>query len=83
MGLICVGASDGNPECDIPEAFLSYIGHLVSPPDCSWGVLAKEGIQMLRVLSISGIYYPAFMRFYHNAGSRSSRRQAEMHLIRS
>ena len=39
------------PGAIFQEAFLSYIGLGITPPDCSWGVICKEGIQYLR-------YYP-------------------------
>ena len=48
------------PNAIFQEAFLSYIGLGISPPDCSWGVLAKEGIQMLRVYPYQ-VFVPAFM----------------------
>ena len=41
----------GIPGAIFQEAFLSYIGLGIVPPDCSWGVICKEGIQFLR-------YYP-------------------------
>ena len=43
------------------NAFLSYIGLGIAPPECSWGILAKEGAKMLRIypheLFYSGIFY--------------------------
>ena len=47
MGLIITSVTMAIPNAIFQEAFLSYIGLGISPPDCSWGVLAKEGIQML------------------------------------
>ena len=37
------------PGAIFQEAFLSYIGLGIAPPNCSWGLLAKDGIKMLRV----------------------------------
>ncbi|NLB09967.1 MAG: ABC transporter permease, partial [Clostridiaceae bacterium] len=41
------------------EAFLSYIGLGISPPDASWGVLAKEGTALMQVAPHL-LYVPAF-----------------------
>lgn len=47
------------PGAIFQEAFLSFIGLGISPPNCSWGVLAKEGIQLLRVAPHE-LFIPAF-----------------------
>ena len=41
------------------EAFLSYIGLGISPPQASWGVLAKEGTRMMTAAPHM-LYVPAF-----------------------
>ena len=40
------------------EAFLSYIGLGIQPPESSWGVLAKEGVEQFQV-SVHLVAYPA------------------------
>ena len=47
------------PGAIFQEAFLSYIGLGITPPDCSWGVIAKEGIAMMRVAPHQ-VIVPAF-----------------------
>ena len=47
------------PGAIFQEAFLSYIGLGITPPDCSWGVSAKEGIAMMRVAPHE-VIVPAF-----------------------
>ena len=49
MGLLVTNLCMAIPGAIFQEAFLSYIGLGIAPPKCSWGILAKEGIQMLRV----------------------------------
>lgn len=49
LGLIITNLTMAIPNAIFLEAFLSYIGLGIAPPNCSWGILAKEGIQMLRV----------------------------------
>lgn len=49
MGLIITNLTMAIPNAIFLEAFLSFIGLGIAPPNCSWGLLAKEGIQMLRV----------------------------------
>lgn len=51
MGMLITNLCMAIPGAIFQEAFLSYIGLGITPPDCSWGVLCKEGIQFLR-------YYP-------------------------
>ena len=41
------------------EAFLSYIGLGIAPPDCSWGILAKESIAVLQMYPFQ-VVIPAF-----------------------
>lgn len=59
MGLLVTNLCLAIPNAIFQEAFLSYIGLGISPPNCSWGVLAKEGIKMLRVAPHE-ILIPAF-----------------------
>lgn len=49
MGYFITSLTMAIPGAIFQEAFLSYIGLGISPPDCSWGVIAKEGIAMMRV----------------------------------
>ena len=51
MGMLVTNLCMAIPGAIFQEAFLSYIGLGIVPPDCSWGVICKEGIQFLR-------YYP-------------------------
>lgn len=59
MGLLVTNLCMAIPNAIFQEAFLSYIGLGIAPPNCSWGVLAKEGIKMLRVAPHE-ILIPAF-----------------------
>ncbi|MDO5344210.1 MAG: ABC transporter permease [Lachnospiraceae bacterium] len=59
MGLLVTNLCLAIPNAIFQEAFLSYIGLGISPPNCSWGVLAKEGIKMLRVAPHE-VLIPAF-----------------------
>ena len=47
------------PNAIFREAFLSYIGLGIAPPECSWGILAKEGAKMLRIYPHE-LFIPAF-----------------------
>ena len=49
MGMLVTNLCMAIPGAIFQEAFLSYIGLGIAPPNCSWGVLAKEGIQYLRI----------------------------------
>ncbi len=49
MGLLITNLCMAIPGAIFQEAFLSYIGLGISPPNCSWGILAKEGIKYLKV----------------------------------
>jgi oligopeptide transport system permease protein len=49
MGLLITNLCLAIPGAIFQEAFLSYIGLGIAPPNCSWGLLAKDGIKMLRV----------------------------------
>ena len=51
LGMLVTNLCMAIPGAIFQEAFLSYIGLGITPPDCSWGVICKEGIQYLR-------YYP-------------------------
>ena len=49
LGMLVTNLCMAIPGAIFQEAFLSYIGLGIAPPNCSWGVLAKEGIQYLRI----------------------------------
>ena len=49
MGMLVTNLCMAIPGAIFQEAFLSYIGLGIAPPNCSWGILAKEGIQYLRL----------------------------------
>lgn len=59
MGLLITNLAMSIPGAIFMEAFLSYIGLGIAPPNASWGVLAKEGTQMLRVVPHQ-LFIPAF-----------------------
>ena len=59
MGLMVTNLCMAIPGAIFQEAFLSYIGLGITPPNCSWGILAKEGIKMLRVAPHE-VLIPAF-----------------------
>ncbi len=59
MGLLITQLAMAIPSAIFQEAFLSYIGLGISPPQASWGVLAKEGTRMLKVAPHM-LYVPAF-----------------------
>lgn len=59
MGLLITNLAMAIPSAIFQEAFLSYIGLGISPPQASWGVLAKEGTKMLKVAPHL-LYVPAF-----------------------
>jgi oligopeptide transport system permease protein len=48
LGLLITNLTLAIPNAIFQEAFLSYIGIGIAPPDASWGVLAKEGVRYLR-----------------------------------
>ncbi len=49
MGMIITNLTMAIPSAIFAEAFLSFIGLGMAPPNSSWGILAKEGIKYLRV----------------------------------
>lgn len=49
MGLIITNLTMAIPSAIFSEAFLSFIGLGMAPPNSSWGILAKEGIKYLRI----------------------------------
>ncbi len=49
MGMMVTNLCMAIPNAIFQEAFLSYIGLGIAPPNCSWGILAKEGIQYMRI----------------------------------
>ncbi|MEY8409724.1 ABC transporter permease [Lachnospiraceae bacterium 62-26] len=59
LGLIITNLMMAVPGAIFREAFLSYIGLGIAPPECSWGILAKEGAKMLRVYPYQ-LFIPAF-----------------------
>lgn len=59
MGLIITNLTMAVPRAIFNEAFLSYIGLGIAPPECSWGILAKSGIKMLRIYPYQ-LFIPSF-----------------------
>lgn len=59
MGLIITNLTMSVPRAIFSEAFLSYIGLGIAPPDSSWGVLAKAGVKMMRIFPYQ-LIIPAF-----------------------
>lgn len=59
IGLLITNLTMSIPRAIFSEAFLSYIGLGIAPPECSWGVLAKSGVKMLRIHPYQ-LYIPAF-----------------------
>ena len=59
MGLLITNLTMAIPSAIFQEAFLSYIGLGISPPEASWGILAKEGTRMLKAAPHM-LYVPAF-----------------------
>ena len=60
MGLLITNLTMAIPSAIFQEAFLSYIGLGISPPQASWGVLAKEGTRMMTAAPHM-LYVPAFI----------------------
>lgn len=59
MGLIITNITMAIPGAIFTEAFLSYIGIGIQPPNASWGQMAKDGAQMLRIYPWQ-MFLPAF-----------------------
>lgn len=59
MGLIITNLTMAVPRAIFSEAFLSYIGLGIAPPGCSWGVLAKSGVKLMRIHPYQ-LFIPAF-----------------------
>jgi oligopeptide transport system permease protein len=59
MGLIITNLTMAVPMAIFAEAFLSYIGLGIAPPGCSWGVLAKAGVKLMRIHPYQ-LFIPAF-----------------------
>lgn len=59
MGLIITNLTMAVPRAIFNEAFLSYIGLGIAPPECSWGILAKSGAKLLRIYPYQ-LFIPAF-----------------------
>lgn len=55
IGIIIVAITFDIPGYIFSEAFLSYIGLGIQPPDTSWGALASGSTAELHVLSISAV----------------------------
>jgi oligopeptide transport system permease protein len=49
MGLIITSMTMAIPYYIFSEAFLSYIGLGIRPPESSWGILAREGVEQFQV----------------------------------
>lgn len=59
LGMLVTNLCMAIPGAIFQEAFLSYIGLGITPPNCSWGVICKEGIQYLRYYPHQ-VFIPAF-----------------------
>ena len=59
LGMLITNLCMAIPGAIFQEAFLSYVGLGVTPPNCSWGVICKEGIAYLRN-SPHQVLIPAF-----------------------
>ncbi|WP_330389477.1 ABC transporter permease [Geosporobacter ferrireducens] len=59
VGLMITTLTMAVPGYIFSEAFLSYIGLGIQPPDCSWGSLAKIGAQSFRLYPYQ-LFIPAF-----------------------
>ncbi len=59
LGLLITNLTMAVPNAIFKEAFLSFIGLGVVPPASSWGILAKEGIAVLRLHPYQ-LFFPAF-----------------------
>lgn len=58
VGAIIVSLSMSIPDAIFTEAFLSFIGLGVSAPMASWGVLASDGVNTIRVFPFQ-LFFPA------------------------
>lgn len=59
MGLIITNITMAIPGAIFTEAFLSYIGIGIQPPNASWGQMAKDGAQLMRIYPWQ-MFLPAF-----------------------
>lgn len=59
MGLIITNLTMAIPGAIFQEAFLSYIGIGIQPPNASWGQLAREGAQVFKIYPWE-MFLPAF-----------------------
>lgn len=59
LGMLVTNLCMAIPGAIFQEAFLSYIGLGITPPNCSWGIICKEGIQYLRYYPHQ-VFIPAF-----------------------
>jgi len=59
MGLVITNTMMAIPNAIFTEAFLSFIGLGIQPPECSWGLLAREGSQTLSLYPHK-LFFPAF-----------------------
>nr|WP_184310716.1 ABC transporter permease [Anaerosolibacter carboniphilus] len=59
VGLMITTLTMAVPGYIFSEAFLSYIGLGIQPPDCSWGSLAKIGAQSFRLYPYQ-LFIPGF-----------------------
>lgn len=59
MGLIITNITMAIPGAIFTEAFLSFIGIGIQPPNASWGLMARDGAQMLRIYPWE-MFLPAF-----------------------
>lgn len=58
LGIIITSITMAIPYYIFAEAFLSYIGLGMQPPESSWGILAKEGVEQFQV-AVHLILFPA------------------------
>ena len=59
MGLLITNLTMAIPSAIFQEAFLSYIGLGIAPPNASWGTLAQNGVAQMMV-SPHLLFVPAF-----------------------
>ena len=60
MGLLITNLTMAIPSAIFQEAFLSYIGLGISPPQASWGVLASDGANKLLTFPYQ-LLFPALL----------------------
>ena len=76
MGMLVTNLCMAIPGAIFQEAFLSYIGLGIVPPDCSWGVICKEGYPVPAVLSARSADPRILCMYYHACPEPSGQRSA-------